>query len=121
MNSSQNSLLNKCKDCKDFLDRLLISIPLFIKIIICSTIILYIVNILIPISFIISDIPYYTIYYFQIWRLVTTSFMATNISFILPIFSTSHQDLPYQSGFHLVFITQFFQIVYKCTTRYNHK
>jgi len=83
MNSSQNSLLNKCKDCKDFLDRLLISIPLFIKFIICSTIILYIINILIPISFIISDIPYYTIYYFQIWRLVTTSFMTTNILSII--------------------------------------
>lgn len=80
MNSFQNSLTSRCKSCKDYIDRLLISIPLFIKFVICCTIIIYLINILIPfVSFFLSDIPYYTIYYCQIWRLITTPFMTTNI------------------------------------------
>ena len=82
--NSQNSLLNRCKDCKDYIGQLLVSIPLFIRIVISSTIILYLLNLLISfISLFLSDIPYYTIYYFQIWRLITTSFMTTNILSII--------------------------------------
>ena len=84
MISDQNSLLNRCKDCKDNIVQLLVSIPLFIRVVICSTIILYLLNLLIPfISLFLSDIPYYTIYYFQIWRLFTTSFITTNILSII--------------------------------------
>ena len=65
---------------KDFFNRTVNTMPLFIKIVVCSTFILYLLNLIIPyISLILSDIPYYTIYYIQIWRLFTTPFMTTNI------------------------------------------
>ena len=86
MNSKLKSFLNNniCKECKNFIDRLTISMPLFIKIVVCSTIILYLLNLILPfISLILSDIPYYTIYYFNIWRLITTPFMTTNILSII--------------------------------------
>ena len=65
---------------KDLINRTVNTMPLFIKIVVCSTSILYLLNLLIPyISLILADIPYYTIYYIQIWRLFTTPFMTTNI------------------------------------------
>ena len=65
---------------KDLINRTVNTMPLFIKIVFCSTSILYLLNLLIPyISLILADIPYYTIYYIQIWRLFTTPFMTTNI------------------------------------------
>jgi membrane associated rhomboid family serine protease len=49
-----------------------------------STIILYILNIFIPyIALFLSDIPYFTVFYFQIWRLITTPFMTTGILSII--------------------------------------
>lgn len=64
------------KRAKEFFD----TMPLFINIVLYSTFIIYILNLLISfISLILSDIPYYTIYYVQIWRLFTTPFMTTNI------------------------------------------
>ena len=85
MNSNFKSALsgNICTKCKNYIDRLTVSMPFFIKILICSTIILYLINLLLPISFILSNIPYYTIYYFNIWRIFTTPFMTTNILSIL--------------------------------------
>ena len=82
MNSNQNSFNpnSTCKDCKDYMNRLLETMPFFIKIIIFSTIILYLLNLFIPyIAYFLSDIPYLTLYRFQIWRLITTSFMTTGI------------------------------------------
>ena len=89
MNINQNNSFNSgniCKDCKEFIAGLLNAMPFFIKIVICSTIILYLINLIIPyLAVFIADIPYFTIYYFQIWRLFTTRFMTT--SFFSVIFS----------------------------------
>ena len=86
MNSNQNSLNgnNLCKDCKEYFERLLNTMPFFIKIVVFSTIILYILNIFIPyFALFLSDIPYFTVFYFQIWRLITTPFMTTGILSII--------------------------------------
>ena len=86
MESNQNSLLrnNFCRNCKEFLDRITSAMPLFIKFVLFITIILYLINIFIPfISLIFANIPYYTIYYFNLWRLITTSFITTNILSII--------------------------------------
>ena len=50
MNANQNPLNgnNLCQDCKDFFSRIIESMPLFIKIVIFSTIILYLLNIISP-------------------------------------------------------------------------
>lgn len=88
MNINQSNSLsgNCCKDCKEFLTGILNSMPFFIKMVICFTIVLYIINLIIPyVALFLADIPYFTIYYFQIWRLVTTPFMTT--SFFSVIFS----------------------------------
>ena len=56
------------------------SIPLFVKFIISSTIIFYILNLFISyISLILANITLLTIYKFQLWRLVTNVFINTNI------------------------------------------
>ena len=86
MNSNQNPLNgnNLCKDCKEYLERLLNTMPFFIKIVVVSTIILYILNIFIPyIALFLSDIPYFTVFYCHIWRLITTPFMTTGILSII--------------------------------------
>lgn len=85
MNSVRNSLFrrNIFKDCKNYIDNLTSSIPFFIKFVILSNIIFYLLNLFLPISLVLSDIPYYTIYYCNLWRLITTSFMTTDIISIL--------------------------------------
>ena len=65
---------------KSYCARLCEVIPLFIKTIILITIILYIINrFVFNLSLYISNIPFYTIYKFQIWRLFSTSLMNTGI------------------------------------------
>ena len=55
-------------------------VPLFIKLMSLSTLILCLVNFCISsISFYLSNIPYYTIFQFQIWRLCSSAFITTNI------------------------------------------
>ena len=72
------------QDCKKYFDQLTNDLPLFIKLILCSTCILYLINLFIPyISFFLANIPYYTIYYFQIWRLITTICITTGIMSII--------------------------------------
>ena len=86
MNANQNPLNgnNLCQDCKDFFSRIIESMPLFIKIVIFSTIILYLLNIISPyVAFYLADIPYLTIYYFHIWTLITNSFITTGIISII--------------------------------------
>ena len=86
MNSNQNpqNISNMCKDFKDFMARIINSMPLFIKIVVFSTIFLYILNLFTPyVAFYLADIPYLTIFYIQIWRLITTSFMTTGILSII--------------------------------------
>ena len=86
MSSNQNDFNGNtiCKDFKDFIQRILDSMPFFIKIVVFSTIILYLLNIFFPcISFCLADIPYYTLFYLNLWRLITTSFMTTGILSII--------------------------------------
>jgi membrane associated rhomboid family serine protease len=81
INNQNNSLSgNCCKDCKEFLTGILNSMPFFVKIVVCSTIILYLINFIIPyVAYFLADIPYFTIYYFQIWRIFTTPFITTSL------------------------------------------
>ena len=66
------------------LDKINDSLPLFIKLFLFISIILYLLNIFIPfISLIFANIPYYTIFFVNIWRLITTSFITTNILSII--------------------------------------
>ena len=64
------------------------NIPLFIKTLLILTIILYLINIPFhSLSRFLSNIPYYSFFCFQLWRLITSVFMTTNIlKIILGIF-----------------------------------
>jgi membrane associated rhomboid family serine protease len=65
---------------KNYCARLCEVIPLFIKLIVLITITLYIINrFAFNLSLYISNIPFYTIYKYQIWRLFSTSLMNTGI------------------------------------------
>lgn len=88
MNSNQINTINKSddNDCKSNCKKLYSEFPLFIKIIILITIILNILNYIFPsISFYSSNVPFYTIYHYQIWRLFSSSLIMTN--FINVIFA----------------------------------
>ena len=83
MINNQNNSLNSgncCKDCKEFLTGILNSMPFFVKIVVCSTVILYLINLIIPfVAYFFADIPYFTVYYLQIWRIFTTPFITTGL------------------------------------------
>ena len=69
------------------------SIPLFVKFIISSTIIFYILNLFISyISLILANIPLLTIYKFQLWRLVTNVFITTSLLNIIFAFLSWIKD-----------------------------
>ena len=56
------------------------NIPIFIKCYIILTIVLYVLTLKIKcISFYLINVPYYTVFKFQIWRLLTSVFITTNI------------------------------------------
>ena len=97
------------------------SAPLFIKFYLITTFSLYILNIIfncVPLS--LSNIPLYTIYHFQIYRLITTVFMTTSIFQIilgLLCWIKSASSLEYSLGtikyvFIFVINTIFIQILY---------
>ena len=86
MSSNQNSIGNYfngsqiCKDCRDGLNSLIDSMPFFIRIIVFSTLIFFIINLYTPIiAFYFVDVPYYTILRLQLWRLFTTPFITTSL------------------------------------------
>ena len=80
MKNNEIKDINNDTDCKSNCRKIYTGIPLFIKMILLITVILYIINIkLSNISFYLSNIPYYTIYKYQIWRLFSTSLMTTSI------------------------------------------
>ena len=55
-------------------------VPFFIKLMSLTTLILYLLNLFfINISFYLSNIPLYTIYHFQFWRLFSSFLITTNI------------------------------------------
>ena len=79
MNSNYNSNKNKTLVWEQFKE-LLSEIPFFIRFIIIIKLLLFFLNIFIKyISFYLSNIPSYIIYHYQFWRLITTSFITTNI------------------------------------------
>ena len=74
-------------DFKEKLGRIWINIPLFIKFYFIVTVIFYILNLKIKcISFYLINIPSYTCFHFQLWRLITSSFITTNILQIILAF-----------------------------------
>jgi membrane associated rhomboid family serine protease len=90
MNSNQNSISNDfnpnqmCKDCRDGLNSILENMPLFIKIIVFTTFIFFLINLFIPyVALFLANIPYFTIFGFQIWRLFTTAFITTGLLSII--------------------------------------
>ena len=88
MNRNQVDNINNFEnnDCKSNCQKLYTEIPLFVKLLILITVTLYILNIFFSfISFYLANVPYYTIYNYQIWRIFSTSLISTN--FINVIFS----------------------------------
>ena len=69
-----------CNDFKGCINSILDKMTFFVKIVIFLTIIFFIINLFTPyISFYLADIPYFTIFKCQIWRLITTGFINTGL------------------------------------------
>lgn len=79
-----------CSDCRNWISSFLYKLPFFVKWVILLTILFFITNFFTQIvSFYLADIPYFTIFHGQIWRLFTTAFITTgliNVIFSLLIF-----------------------------------
>jgi membrane associated rhomboid family serine protease len=94
MSSNQNSINNDfnfnqiCKDCRNGINSIIDNMPFFIKIVVFSTLIFFIINLFTPYpAFYLVDIPYFTIFHLQIWRLFTTAFITTGlISIVFSLF-----------------------------------
>lgn len=84
VNNSNNNNPNPHYTLNDRIMNIYNSIPLFVFCTICITIFFYLIDLIIfSISFYLSNLALYTIFHFQIWRLITTSFMTTSILNIL--------------------------------------
>ena len=71
-------------DCKEKMKEIWNSFPLFVKFIILSSFVLYFLNLFLPITgFYLANVPFYTIFRIQLWRLITTTFLTTNFLNIL--------------------------------------
>ena len=69
------------------------SLPLFVKFIISSTSIFYIINLFVSyIALFLANIPYFTIFKIQIWRLVTNVFISTSLLNIIFAFLSWIKD-----------------------------
>ena len=69
-----------CQDCRAKTKQIWESFPFFVRLIFTSTITLYLISFFTPyINFFLVNIPYYSIFYFQIWRFATTSLITTNL------------------------------------------
>ena len=67
-------------DCRNWINSFLDSLPFFAKWFMILTLIFFLINLFTPyISFYLADIPYFTIFYGQIWRLFTTAFITTGL------------------------------------------
>ena len=79
-----------CSDCKNWLNSFLDNLPFFIKWFMIITLFFFLLNFFtVYIAFYLVNIPYYTIYQCQFWRLITTAFITTgliNLIFSLLIF-----------------------------------
>ena len=84
---SSNERKENYADFKMKLGRILLNIPFFIKCYFIITIIFYLLTLKIKsISFYLVNIPSYTVFHFQIWRLLTSVFITTNIFQIILAF-----------------------------------
>ena len=73
-----------CQDCQSKIKEICETMPLFVRILVFSNSFLFLFNLFVPyISFYLADIPFFTVFRFQIWRLVTTAFVTTNIISII--------------------------------------
>ena len=118
-NNSQNneSLLVKIKN---YLLNFYNNITFSIKLIITITIIFYILNLFLPISYIFSNITYYSIYKIQIWRFITGNFIITNlINIIFAIIFWVNEAIQYEKKLstikyflHFLINSTFIQIIY---------
>lgn len=82
-----NERKEQLEDFKIKMERIWINIPLFIKCYFIITIILYILSLPLKIiPFYLINIPTFTILHFQIWRLLTSVFITTNIFQIILAF-----------------------------------
>ena len=96
------------------------SITFTINLIITITIILYILNLIFPISYIFSNVTYYSIYKFQIWRFITGNFLITNlINIIFAIIFWINEAIQYEKKLssikyflHFLINSTFIQILY---------
>lgn len=87
MSSNQRSIGNDfngtqiCKDCREGLKSIIDNMPFFVKIIVFSTLIFFLINLFITpyIAFYLVNVPYFTIFHLQIWRLFTTPFITTGL------------------------------------------
>ena len=85
--SSSKERKENQNELKGKLGQIWINIPLFIKCYFMITIILFVLNIKLKcISFYLINIPYYTVFHLQIWRLITSVFITTNIFQIILAF-----------------------------------
>ena len=122
------------EDLKIKLSKIWYNIPLFIKCYFIITIVLYILNLKLTfISYFFINVPSYTILKFQIWRLITSVFITTNIFQIILAFfvwvkyasllETSLGTIKYTLIFLLnTFCIQVFNIViYSFFSLLNHK
>ena len=77
---SQSIIQKEIKNVRISIKKLWNIIPLFIKFLSLSSILLHILNKFFKsISFYLSNIPLYTIFHFQFWRIITSFLITTNI------------------------------------------
>ena len=86
-NESINDKKEQLGDLKLKLERIWLNIPLFIKCYFIITIIFYILSLKLKfITYYLVNIPSFTIFHFQLWRLLTSAFITTNIFQIILAF-----------------------------------
>ena len=80
MNSDFNTINRSKPGALAQIIELISDIPFFVRFVLITNVILIILNIFTPyISFYLSNIPVLTIKQYQFWRLITTSFITTNL------------------------------------------
>jgi membrane associated rhomboid family serine protease len=69
-----------CTDCRNWLNSFLDNLPFFVKWVMFLTLIFFIINFFTPyVAFYLANIPYFTLFQGQIWRLFTTAFITTGL------------------------------------------
>ena len=85
--TTQTETKEQLEDFKLKLQKIWLNIPLFIKCYFIITIVLYILNLKLTfISYYLINVPGFTILKFQLWRLITSVFITTNIFQIILAF-----------------------------------